>query len=367
MKTLVQVSLLVVLFLALHPLPSCSIDCIQNSPKSGNSFVDFFNDCTVDTTEWNVVASSAQQLLDWFFPTTFPVYIVILIFFLPHAFGSNSPDSEHAARGSSIKLHLLLLLLRISFIVSVVPWMWAAIRQDRACKCRENNTQPYLPPFSPWGMPSVESAVSTVVGLHIAQYVNLPLGILFTVFLVPAGIPIGHYSFGQVLVGFVLGLVVHIYSIRTPLLMRIVDMILSLIAGLVVLYYMKNHTEYVDFTFSVMFLEGIVWQFYTLIIIVVVFDVEFIKLILKKSTHAVHIVDFLYYQPVNDYRPLTNAAASSTPNVGVGGAGPWSRHPHEGKWVGFYTIILFVLLCGLKILTPYMNQALSIDMVHINI
>eukprot|EP01112_Ceratiomyxa_fruticulosa_P015997 TRINITY_DN4797_c0_g1_i1.p1 TRINITY_DN4797_c0_g1~~TRINITY_DN4797_c0_g1_i1.p1 ORF type:complete len:367 (-),score=42.77 TRINITY_DN4797_c0_g1_i1:95-1195(-) len=346
------------------------LNCIQNPAmmNSTNPFVELWNLCMADPFETNIWSSIGFQLQQWFSTDTYPLYIVTILFFMPFTFWRNSNDSDYVSRGNSIRLHLLFLLMRIGLVMSTIPWLWAAVREARPCLCYDAVSNKYIIPNqdSQWGMPSGQVAMSTLIGLHLAQFVSVPAGLVFTVGMIPVGLPTADHSLGQIIVGFVFGIIVHVYSTRTPLLLRFFDMIAALIAGLVCFFVVKDQNKYDDFSFSTTFLEGIAWQLYTMIILAVIFDTEFIRLILKKSFVAVHIVDFLYYQPVQDpdnsIKLFSSSKGLSTSQGPSSSEGPYLQFPSEFKWLTFYTIILLIILCGLRIMTPYLDGALALNL-----
>jgi len=298
----------------------------------------------VDTTEYSVFANVGQQLYSWFNMQTYPLYIMVAMFFLPFAFMNDNTDTELAARGNCVRLQGFLLLVRLGLVYSMTVWMWCAFRQPRPCMCRSDSSLPFVNLYGLWGMPSGESMAATVIGFHFIEKINIPLGIFFIVVMAGQGIAIGMHSFGQVLVGIIIGVALHFYSTRTPTFARVIDIVLNFIAGIITLVMTKQaYPNGIDCSFAMDFVIGIAWQVYAAVMVFVIFDWEFVKMIMRKNMHTLHDVDFLYYRPLN------------APNDGP----DQPAYADEYKWGVLVTVVFFFILCGLRILTPDVNSLLS--------
>jgi len=292
-----------------------------------------------------ILGNAALLLQTWFNTDTYPIYIMIVIFLIPHLFFTDEIANDDAARGNCMRLRGYVLLMKIGLVITVVPWLWASFRQERPCVCKDDKGE-YVPlnPNS-WGMPSEGAFASSVIGLHVAEAVSFPLGIIFILIMATEGLLVGDYSIGQVIVGIAFGVAYHMYSSHTYIYFRILDLLLSVVAGVIALLVTKHQYPVgLDFSFSVEFLVGLVWQLYALSLIIVTFDFGFVKEAFRRTTRNLHEVDFLYYRSLN------------APPAGEDRA----QLPHEAIFLTLVTTLLFITLCALRISTPYIDNLLSI-------
>jgi len=332
----------VLLIVASVSMVSGSLNCETNPTYiDKNSFERFFDTCFLDTTDVNIFGQVAKQLLEWFNEETYPVYITVCLLMLLFCVIKEIRGNTEIARYNFIRLQGFLLLMRVGLAVSITPWLWAAIRQQRPCFCMADDGT-YQPIVAGWGMPSGITFASTLIATHFIETLSIPIGFLWILIMWGAAIASGQYSFGQSLVGIVLGVVLHLYSTRTPMFLRILDFIVTFIAGFIsILLAMRAYTTGMDFSFGVNFLEGLVWQVYAFVLLFVAFEWDFMRKALRKSVHTLHDVDFLYFRPLNSPTPESDDLPSFT---------------GEAKWTVFITTALFAVLCGLRVLAPYLND-----------
>lgn len=288
----------------------------------------------------------AVQLQLWFNEDTYPVYILVAILVILFCMVKDSRGNDDLARYNFIRLQGILLLIRIGLAISMTPWLWAAIQQQRPCYCSIDGGPMQPLKVTWWGMPSGLTFVSSVLAAHLMTTLSIPIGIIFTLLMGATAIVSGQYSFGQSVVGIVLGFVLHVYSIRTPIFMRIVDFFLSLIGGFIALAIAMRNYRNNDFSFAIMFLAGLAWQVYAFTLLFVAFEWGFMKKAISQALHSLHDVDFLYFRPLNSH---SSSSDLEPPPFNV-----------EVYWTTFLTTVLFLVLCGLRILAPYLDN-LSIN------
>jgi len=311
-----------------------------------NQFLKFFDECWVDTSNLRILSSAAAQLQDWFNTETYPVYIMVVMILIPYLFFTDDTANDDAARGNCIRLRGYVLLMKIGFAISIVPWLWAAFRQDRPCVCM-NASGEYVPlAEDKWGMPSNPALAATVMGMHVAEAISYPLGIFFILIMSATGLLVGDYSIGQVIVAILIGIAFHFYSTRSFIYLRIVDFLVSFVVGVVILLVAKHqYPDGLNFSFSVNFLIGLTWQLYALALTFITFDFGFVKEAMRRTTRNLHEVDFLYYRSLN-------APSSADEDR--------AQLPHETLYLTVATSVLFVVLCALRISAPYMDDLLGI-------
>lgn len=306
-----------------------------------NMFARFFDRCYIDSTEANVLGQVAEQLQIWFKDENYPVYILVSLLVILFCVVRDSRGNDDMARYNYIRLQGILLLMRMGLAISITPWMWAAIRQERPCYCSYDGSVPLpLDNVRWWGMPSGITFTSSLVAAHFMGTISIPFGILWIIIMGGASIASGQFSFGQSIVGVVLGLVLHLYSIRTPLYMRIVDFFISLVAGFIAIALAMKAFTSSDFSFAIYFLIGLAWQVYAFTLQFVSFEWGFMKRALTLPLHTLHDVDFMYFRPLNS--PTTDSEPPSFKT--------------ECFWTVLLTAMLFVVLCGLHVLAPRLND-----------
>lgn len=323
------------------------VNCAKNCTtipdyKEKNAFIDFFDDCLVDTTSTYIIGSVSDELLSLFNLESYPAYVTVVIFAITLLFFHDTIAPDDAARGNCFRLHCYALLIRLGLVISMVPWLWAAFRQKRPCMCDAGGF--YVPVNQDWGMPSGGSFGATVVGLHFIQFVNIPIGIIFMLLVGSCAFISGQYSLGQAIAGVLFGLAIHGLTTRTPFFMRAVDLILTIIGGLISLLLAKEDFPREDYSFAILFLVGIAWQFYGMALVFVTYDWEFLRAAIRRSATNLHQVDFMYYRPLN---------ANPTADLEN------TKYPYESLWITLITVVLIIVLCGLRVISPYMNDIIK--------
>eukprot|EP00026_Physarum_polycephalum_P012105 Phypoly_transcript_12378.p1 GENE.Phypoly_transcript_12378~~Phypoly_transcript_12378.p1 ORF type:complete len:357 (+),score=32.31 Phypoly_transcript_12378:60-1130(+) len=321
--------------------------CITNpSFNDTNKFTKFFDKCFIDSSEINILGQMAKQLQMWFNEQTYPVYIVVSLLVLLFCVVKDSRGNDDMARYNFIRLQGMFLLMRIGLAISMTPWLYSAIQQQRPCYCSVDGGSPQpLGDETWWGMPSGLAFASTVLAAHFMTTLNIPFGILCIIVMGATSIVSGQYSFGQTIVGIVFGLVLHIYSIRTPIFMRIIDFIISLVAGFIAIAFAMHKYHNNDFSFSIAFLAGLAWQVYAFTLLFVAFEWGFMRKSMTQSVHSMHGVDFLYFRPLTSSSSAVQSIDLEAPTYSV-----------ECYWTIFLTFVLFLVLCGLRVLAPYLNN-----------
>lgn len=345
MKFYVLLLVFVVLSINVYNVSGEPRDCKTTEDYSSESaFLQFFDECFLDTTSVNAWASIATQFQNWFNIEVYPVYITIVIFIITLLFFSDNISGDDAARGNCVRLQAIVMLMRTGLVISMIPWLWAALSQERPCVCRVDSNHDYTPLFTTWGMPSGASVISTVIGLQVVQYLNIPLGVIFILLACASALVTGEYSTGQVIVGILFGVAIYVYTSRTPIFMRAADLVMTVIAGLITLYVTKSQFPAQDFSFAIYFLIGIAWQLYAFVLVLLTYEWDFVRMAIRRSSHNLHPVDFMYYKPLNS--PPSDQEAS--------------QYPGEATWITVATVVMFLVLCGLRISTQYLNDMLSV-------
>jgi len=337
----VKLIYVVLVVLLLANTVSSDRECKTTDDYDGEApFLRFFDACFLDTSKVNVWGNSAMQFHNWFTMEMYPIYVVVVLFTISLISFSDNAGADDIAMGNYTRLHAYVVIMRLGLVISMVPWLWAALTQERPCVCRVGQGNEYLPLIPIWGMPSDSAFAGTVVGFHIMRSFNIPLGIIFTLLACAATVVAGQFSIGQVIVGVLFGVFIHFYTTRTPIFVRFVDFVATLIGGLVCLYVQKAHYPAQDFRFAVYFFVGIVWQIYGFVLMILTYEWEFVKVVIRRSTYNLHHVDFMYYKPLNS--PPSDSGEF--------------KFRHETLWITIATVVLFVVLCGLKVATQYMND-----------
>jgi len=153
------ITLLAVTLLCFHVYNvQCTRDCKTTEDYASEApFLQFFDECFLDTTTVNAWASIATQFQSWFNIDSYPVYIMVAIFVISLMFFSDTLSPDDAAKGNCIRLQAIVMLTRIGLVISMIPWLWAALTQERPCVCRVDSNHDYQQIFPMWGMPSGSS------------------------------------------------------------------------------------------------------------------------------------------------------------------------------------------------------------------
>jgi len=322
--------------------------CINNpNTTTSSTFVRIFNGCYRDDTKYYIPYYISSQIQDWLDNDLFFQYVLLAILVIPAiAFyesdhGEGEFGQESSARANRTRLNGIMLLFRLGLATSLSIWLHVVTQQQRPCICGG-----VLVGSSDgiWGMPSVLSVTSTIIGAHVLEYISVSAGIVIPIVVCASRVLLGYHSIGQVLVGIAVGILLHFYATRTPIFIRFIDFLLNLLAGLLILFLMKASHPTVDFTFSFTFLIGLVWQIFSISLMFGLYDWSFVQVALKKPIHHIDVPDFLYYLPLN--RPSTSLSPTTS---------------HELKIVGLSISALFVALSAVRVVTPYLDGVLLVN------
>jgi len=322
--------------------------CINNpNTTTSSTFVRIFNGCYRDDTKYYIPYYISSQIQDWLDNDLFFQYVLLAILVIPAiAFyesdhGEGEFGQESSARANRTRLNGIMLLFRLGLATSLSTWLHVVTQQQRPCICGG-----VLVGSSDgiWGMPSVLSVTSTIIGAHVLEYISVSAGIVIPIVVCASRVLLGYHSIGQVLVGIAVGILLHFYATRTPIFIRFIDFLLNLLAGLLILFLMKASHPTVDFTFSFTFLIGLVWQIFSISLMFGLYDWSFVQVALKKPIHHIDVPDFLYYLPLN--RPSTSLSPTTS---------------HELKIVGLSISALFVALSAVRVVTPYLDGVLLVN------
>jgi len=143
-----------------------------------------------------------------------------------------------------------------------------------------------------WGLPMEFTFV--LIGLHLVEQFHVVLGLGIVALYPILVIVVGMNSVGQVLVGLVIGSVLHVYFSRTPLFMRIVDSSLNFVAGVIVLPLVGHFYANVDFSFAVYFIQGMMLQVLSALIPLIVFTFKFLWIVIRKRMRTIQPEDLQF-------------------------------------------------------------------------
>eukprot|EP01117_Protostelium_nocturnum_P014844 TRINITY_DN5698_c0_g1_i2.p1 TRINITY_DN5698_c0_g1~~TRINITY_DN5698_c0_g1_i2.p1 ORF type:complete len:280 (-),score=33.91 TRINITY_DN5698_c0_g1_i2:8-847(-) len=245
---------------------------------------------------------------------------------------------EVNSKVDSFRLQTVFLMFRVSFGVTVTYIMKVLIEQDRPCWC----VQPYpytitnLPGYgtiyigdSRWGMASSLTTVATIVGAHFVHKVSMPIGGLLPLFVGAAKLTLGYNSVGQILAAIGLGGFIHFWTILTPTIFMFLNFTLSTVVGIISFTIIRLRYPNENLNFTSLFMQSVIWQLFSMLCLLALFEWSFVKSILGKAAHNLEMSDFQYYMPINQI----------------------SHRKSSGKQLVGYITLVFVLLvsCGVVV------------------
>lgn len=321
-----------------------NITCKSILPVSSGA-QEFFNGCLKDTTQINFFGACGAQILEWFNQDLFLQYTTAFLFFLPHVAFNEKRELETQARANRLRCFLVLLIFRMALAASAASWFQALFQQDRPCECSTDPNGPFQQIGSIWGMPSADMMVTAIVGFFFIQYLSKLLGFSLILLVGFARVILGFDSVGQVFAGFIIALVLHVYHVGSPLFMRPIDYLVNFIGGTCTFILVKRDYPNVDFSFAVMHLNGVAWMTFAMAVFVLYYDWSLLKLIWKIPSHFMTDDTFLYYTPM---REGSLGSTSFAP-----------QRKHERLLFILLSIMLFFMLVGFRVFTPYINNVLE--------
>ena len=265
----------------------------------------------------------SQYLVDqWFHAERYVQFVLVLLCTLPYVTSvyDDQFTRESAARFAYYAIQLLCLLVRLALSACFALYLPLVIRQESPCLCSQrvqffdrnkitgelqlvfSSADSYPLPLSAttaapgfsggsnggdtWTMPSFQITVSTVLLCHIMERWSLVIGLTSWACILPwCAVWSGYYSLGQTLSACALGLLLHLYMTRTPLLMRLVDFCVHSIAALVTLFLVKNFYKNVSLEqpFAV-YVQSLLWFLFALVCLTSLFTWPFLRMILVRRT-----------------------------------------------------------------------------------
>jgi len=295
--------------------PQSQEECVNNPGlDTSTNILMFFNGCYRYYGNRAFGTDMALQFIEWFNGETICVVLVALILIIPSvSFGDDSEQSvQIAAKGNVLRLKTLLILWRIGLAYTLSSAMQAFVKQDTPCLCRTDPTQPYVAVGNIWGLPSVDITIVVILGLHIlthgeydgkysAEYIGERVGKFFgaffiTIFALFACVELGQASVGQSFSALALAVFIHIYTSQTIILMRFLDLLISMFLGITAFLTAAKSYPNVDYSFGDDFLTGLAWQLFSILAFFILFDFSFIftKLSVQRPTF-IKMDTFLYY------------------------------------------------------------------------
>ncbi|KAL9653788.1 hypothetical protein ABK040_012849 [Willaertia magna] len=398
----------------------------QSPDNGGNGFLFAMNGCHFDPTSTYISGNTKQVLyrlsnyiLQWFNTLKFVNPLLFALCFLLPFLHSVYDDSHYTeALGSNFAFYILqtlALFYRLAIIQALSLVLILTIRQPCPCLCEYvgsgslhnsgdiqsdyvssliNGTVSnafVLGNSLGWCMPSEEVIMGTVLIMHILERYSIFVGIPALIILPTATIFSGESSLGQIITAVSIGIIYHFYSTRTPLIARSIDFIVTFVAGIIALFVTKHFYPEVDFAYTGYFFEGLIFQIFCILMLLLCFSMDFLKLImLKWSLYSLSPQDIQYMnmkllpdnqnfstfdQQLEDIgtndriggrrRRINNNEDESTSLVresssslrGTGNV--FSKVYHKKYLMMFVGIITFIALCGIQVLNEFSNEILS--------
>jgi hypothetical protein len=367
--------------------------CFSN-PKSHTStkFLQVMNGCHMDQTNNKILFNLSTTMVRWFNPTVISETIFLFILVLPwfmSVYDDEQKTSENMARYAYYTIHACALLFRIAWTAGVGSWLLAVFRQSSPCACSydiyrqttdgyglETNliatTDPVTYSYA-FGMPSTYVLVASILALHAIERFSYVFGIAILLLAPVSAVFAGIASTGQVITSFAISLPLHIYQTRTPMWLRFLDFGFNLVGGFLVFPLVKHFYTTTDFTFSLVYFEGIIMQVFAFMVIVLIFSFGFTKIIVfyrlysPRDTFSSPLdIQHLHLQLVPDRSDLNEGEQQGYDH------GDYNEKAYlrgAAKTNGYVFSILYnkrYVLYGLAFLTALLIVALRVSGHHIN-
>jgi len=170
-------------------------------------------------------------------------------------------------------------------------------------------------------------------------------GIVIAVLTSAAPVVVGIASFGQALAGVGFALLLFFYVSFTPILFRVIDLVLNIIAGVIVFFVVKIVVDpQADMDPSASYLVGIGWMIFSMLCLILLYKRR------NLSKFVIFRVEKLNEDSVIDTVSLlgqrNNDHLSETFFV-------------ERRILTILVSLLFVFLALMRVFTPYLNQTLA--------
>ncbi|KAF0973915.1 hypothetical protein FDP41_007302 [Naegleria fowleri] len=411
-------------------------------PKDGdpkNGFLWFMNGCHFDPTSTYIPSNTKQALyrlsqyvLQWFDMFRFVnPFLFALCFLLPFLLSVYDEDHYTEELGSNFAyyvLQTLALFFRLAIVQSFNMVLLLAIRQPCPCSCRfvgygnlhqggdidSQSVNGFFSvmqePFSPsnvtagttfilgnslgWCMPNEEVLMGIVLIMHVLERYSVFVGLPALIILPCTAILAGESSVGQMLTSLAIGIIYHFYSTRTPLVLRSIDFVITLFGGIIALFVTKHFYPEVDFAYTTLFWEGLIYQIFSVLMLFLCFSMAFLKrMMLRWSLYRLSPKDIQYMNmkllpdnqsfstfdkqleemqqgdgirsSVNDRikrRRSRRVGVSEEENLSLiqdYNGNVFSRLYHKKYLMILVLFITFISLCALHVLSEWMNEALS--------
>eukprot|EP01028_Stygiella_incarcerata_P010473 TRINITY_DN5441_c0_g2_i1.p1 TRINITY_DN5441_c0_g2~~TRINITY_DN5441_c0_g2_i1.p1 ORF type:complete len:383 (+),score=60.08 TRINITY_DN5441_c0_g2_i1:84-1232(+) len=205
----------------------------------------FFNRCRRERDP-HILTSIASFVVQWVNPRQLAISVFAVVLFLPVLYfaGFGKPARMDLRKFHAMKIKLLHFLHRLTFSLSFNVALYAVFRQRRPCTCRpqDDHWAPYTPVGSRYGMPSGDAMAAGIAAAFLFEEAPFfPWAMrttsVFLVFLVGLERTVlGYHSIGQVTVGSCLGILLHVYSTRAPMIAVFVDAAIQTILGAITLH-----------------------------------------------------------------------------------------------------------------------------------
>jgi len=349
-----------------------------------------------------------------------------LCFLLPFLLSVYDEDHYTEELGSNFAyyvLQVLALFFRLAIVQSFNMVLLLAIRQPCPCSCRfvgSGNLHHDVDmtygtvdpnPFNPindtssdifvlgntlgWCMPSEEVLMGTVLIMHLLERFSIFVGIPALLLLPSTAILAGESSVGQMITALAIGILYHFYSTRTPLILRSIDFVVTLVGGIIALFVTKNFYSTVDFSYTMYFWEGLIYQLFCILMLVLCFSMAFMKRIMFKwSLYRLSPKDIQFMnmkllpdnqdfstfdQQMQDLQQGDGIRSSQSDRIrrrksrriaGVSeeenmsliqdyNGNIFSRLYHKKYLMVAVLLMTFFALCGIHVLSEWSNEALS--------
>eukprot|EP00013_Stygamoeba_regulata_P018929 CAMPEP_0177658200 /NCGR_PEP_ID=MMETSP0447-20121125/16668_1 /TAXON_ID=0 /ORGANISM="Stygamoeba regulata, Strain BSH-02190019" /LENGTH=307 /DNA_ID=CAMNT_0019162759 /DNA_START=399 /DNA_END=1322 /DNA_ORIENTATION=+ len=186
----------------------------------------------------------ADLIQDWINPRFLAQVATIFIGLLPVVFFGGRLRAQPLAsyeHTQLVKLHLLNFVHRMTYTLVLDVALYNAFRQSRPCLC-PTSSGGYARVGSMYGMPSGDAMSGAIFGAWLMDEGPIfPVGARVTGFLTMIlvcveRVALGKHSIGQVTTGAAIGVLLHIYSTRTPQWTIYLDNVIQVVLGFVLLF-----------------------------------------------------------------------------------------------------------------------------------
>jgi len=200
----------------------------------------FFNKCRMQYP-YGLWTNLAQVIYQFSNPRALAIFSVCLLLVLPWLVLEKKPSSRSIQRFTQIQINILNFLHRLSYALILTLALYALFKQHSPCRCPAEKEMKYI--GSIYGMPSGEAIAAGLLSGYLldeGKYWSIRayiVGALLIAWVCMERIVMGYASLGQVIVGALVGVMLHIYSVRVPQYAIFIDAIVETIFAFFLLYF----------------------------------------------------------------------------------------------------------------------------------